>query len=494
MSKHKLNIVHFAAECAPYAKSGGLGEVVAALPKAQAQKGHKITVILPLHSSVKKLQLPLKCLIQKQIAVKGRKYTCCLKQLANGQGVTTLFLGNEKLFGNRSRLYSYPDDGLRFLVFNLASLQLINELAQLPAGGLGKIDVIHCHDWHAALVPQLLALDQTCLNLRKTATVFTIHNLAYQGPSDWWRTPSPKQDSGAGNPAKAKYLNYLNFTRRGIMQADIINTVSERYAAEILTPEFGQGLDNLLRSKQTHVFGIINGVDYAVHNPKFDPNVYAPFDTQSFKRKQENKLKLQKEMRLEVSPDMPLIGMVNRLTEQKGFELMMSIIPQLIKLQLQLAVVGSGDREYINFFSAFARKHPKKVAVSSPFTENMASKVFAGSDMYLMPSRFEPCGISQLISLRYGSLPIVHKTGGLHDTISNYEPATGRGNGFVFSAYSKEDLLIALVRALETYQYKNIWQTLAVRGMEQSFSWDLPADKYIKLYRMAVRHRAERIP
>lgn len=488
-----LTVVHIASECAPYVKSGGLGDVVSALPKALSKLGHRVSIIIPYYGLLKKQNLNTSVVAADLSITIGRKqYSATVKKLTTDNGVPVFFIDNKTLFSKLPGLYGYPNDGLRFLFFNVAALTFLDRQVQNkldPLFGRG-VDVLHCHDWHSALIPQMLTFNHHFVNLKTAATVFTIHNLAFQGPSDWWTVPPRFQDSGRCDPCKVGVKpKFLNFTKRGIMYADAINTVSERYALEILTPEFGQGLDRLLRSKRNKVFGIINGIDYAVFNPKFDPHIYIQYDADSIFNKKENKIKLQQTVGLQPGADLPLIGMVNRLTEQKGFELMMQVMPFLLKLPMQLIVAGTGDKGYTNFFRAIAQKYPKKVATSCPFTEEMASKIYAASDIYLMPSRFEPCGISQLISLRYGSVPIVHETGGLHDTITNFNPRTRQGNGFIFSSYTKEDFLIAIVRALETYQYPEVWNQLATCGMEESFSWELPAKKYLQLYRLAIKKK-----
>ncbi len=481
-----LTVVHIASECAPYAKSGGLGDVVNALPKALAKLGHRVAVIMPDYGYADEGG---EVAGQFEVILGGKNYPARVRGITTEDGVPLFFIGNRELFGKQPNLYGYDDDGLRFLFFNAAALQFLdNEIGTGEGYFAGGVDVLHCHDWHTGIIPQLLALNHHFEHLQSAATLFTIHNLAFQGPRDWWTVPKKRLDTGRNDPRKpGADWRYLNFARRGIMNADAVSTVSERYAMEILTPQFGQGLHRLLRSKRENVFGIINGVDYAVFNPQFDPHVAVPFDATTMDKKMENKLLLQRETGLEVSAEIPLLGMANRLTEQKGFRLLMQIMPHLLKLPVQLIMVGNGDREYLQYFKGMARRYPERIAVCNPFTEEMASKVYAGSDMYLMPSRFEPCGISQLISLRYGSVPIVHETGGLHDTITNFNPRTGRGNGFVFSSYTKEDFLVAIVRALETYQYPEVWKTLAAHGMRESFSWDLPAKKYTQLYQFITK-------
>lgn len=478
-----LNIVHVAAECAPYAKSGGLGDVVQQLPRALVQDGHHVSVFIPCHGSVKRQDFPCEIVIDGlTVDVRGEAYPVTLKKITTqDHGAPDVYLVcNEELFGKRSRLYGFEDDGLRFLFFDVAVLACIRELVSRSIGGFTQPDILHCHDWHAGLIPQLVR--------RSIPTLFTIHNLAFQGPPSWGDVPKGQHlDDGHSDPLAGKVKpQHLNFVRRGIMHADAVNTVSERYAAEIMTREFGAGLDRLLRANRAKVHGIINGIDYSVFNPKFDSHVYVNYDTDSLDLKAENKALLQREVGLDVNSELPIIGMVNRLTEQKGFELIVQAFPTLIELPVQLVVVGNGDRGYINFFRRAARKYPKKVGVYSPYTDEMASKVYAGSDMYLMPSRFEPCGLSQLISLRYGSVPIVHSTGGLHDTVTDFSYRDDTGNGFAFSEYAAADLLVAIARALEVYQNGVAWHRLVVRGMDQTFSWELPARKYVELYRRVL--------
>jgi len=245
----------------------------------------------------------------------------------------------------------------------------------------------------------------------------------------------------------------------------------------------------IVGSNNRDLYGIINGIDYTIYNPAYDKKIKYPYDWNSLRRKKKNKLLLQKKVGLEENPDTPLIGLVNRLTEQKGFNLIMENIDILMRLPLQMVIVGSGYREYVLFFRKMARKYPKKIGIYTPFTEEMASKVYAGSDMFLMPSRFEPCGLSQLISLRYGSIPIVHETGGLSDTITNFSPKTRKGNGFVFRQFNGADFLVALTRALENYKYSQTWEHLTWRAMQQTYSWVLPAKKYVRLFSIAIKNK-----
>jgi starch synthase len=486
-----LNIAHISSECAPYAKTGGLGDVVQQLPNALAKMGHNVCTIIPLYGFLKR-SLKKKVIFKNvPIQLRGKQYKASLVQTLVKNGNPIFFIDNEELFGRSNQIYTSENDGMRFLFFDVAALTFLNMLAEKRITPFtdGVIDIVHCHDWHAGLIPEMLENSKDFPYLVNTATSYTIHNLAYQGQTSWKRTPAKQVDHCISNPFHNKVQpRFLSFMKRGIMYADTVNTVSERYAQEILTKKYGQGLDPLLRAHKANVYGIINGVDYTVWNPQFDKSVYTKFSTETFSKKVQNKLMLQKELGLEVCVDIPMIGMSNRLSEQKGFGLLEYKIQQLLTLQMQLVIVGSGDKLYLKQFKAFAKKYPRCIAISSPFTETMASKVYAASDMYLMPSRFEPCGISQLISLRYGGVPIVHSTGGLHDTITDYDFRNDTGNGFTFPDFDASELLMTISRAIEAYQNSKAWKKLAIRGMRQSFSWDLPAKKYVELYEIAIEH------
>jgi starch synthase len=289
--------------------------------------------------------------------------------------------------------------------------------------------------------------------------------------------------------AKKKGIENLNFMRRGIVWADMVNTVSEHYAQEVIQPRLGQDLDRLLlaRMKEKTFFGIVNGIDYLAYNPMTDPGLVSQYGVENLENKVRNKLSLQKEYRLKVGADIPLLGMVTRITEQKGFDLLMEIIEPLLRLNLELILVGDGDKRYKNFFAKLADKYPRKLAAHMHFKRENVTRIYAATDMFLMPSRFEPCGLGQLISLRYGSVPIVHSTGGLSDTIQNYNPRSGKGNGFTFSSYDSLLFLMAIVRALETYRYPEVWRRIAQNGMRASYSWSVPAKKYRLLYGKTLR-------
>jgi len=486
---NNLFIVSASTEVSPYSKSGGLGDVAAALPKHIAKPGRRVAIVTPFWGFMKSQNIPTEETgFEAAVRVNHDTFQLKYKVTHPRENLDVYFVCNEDLFGRiQVNMYAHENDAVRFYVFSRAVVELVKQFNEAP-------DIIHCHDWHTGLIPNILKTDEAGnAFLKHTATVFTIHNLPFQMQGDWWTVPKNEIDDGNGPvPTAAAKLRWTNFTRRGIVYADVINTVSVRYAQEILTPEYGQGLDRLLKKRHKDVYGIINGIDYQVYNPQFDQHLWHSYDWNSLDRKHRNKRELQKMVGLEERGDIPVIGLVHRLTEQKGFDLIKNILPVLMRLPLQMVLVGTGSRDYLNVFKKAMRTYPGRIAILSPFTEELGSRVYAGSDMFLMPSRYEPCGMSQLISLRYGSIPIVHETGGLSDTIEDFDPRTGQGTGFVFSRYASDDLLVAIARALETYKYPQVWEHLTWQAMQESYSWDTPAEKYMELYRQAIRSHKRR--
>ncbi|MFN3301449.1 MAG: glycogen synthase [Patescibacteria group bacterium] len=485
----KLRIISLSAEMSPFAKTGGLGDVALHLPKELIRKGQEVFSFLPFYGfiSPSSFENKIEKILEEKIEIDGESFlssvyrTEITKRLP--KPLVIFLISEPSFFGKREKLYGYQNDGQVFYFFCFTSLFFIEKLNLNPS-------VIHCHDWHTALIPFLIK-NKFFFKDKKVPTLLTIHNMAYQGPHGLNNrfVPPEKRDNGR-NPLpkineKEKW-NLINFLKRGILFADIINTVSERYREEILTPEFGEGLEKYCQIRKNDLYGIINGIDYSVHNPKFDKNIYFNYDWQSLEKKEKNKLALQKEVGLEENLKIPLIGLAHRLTEQKGFDLIIKILPTLLKMDLQIIMVGSGKKEYEKYFARNAERYPKKLAYITPFSEVWESKIDAGSDLFLLPSRFEPCGISQLKSLRYGSIPIVRKVGGLADTIKDWDPQKEEGNGFVFSDWHENDLLVAIARAIEAFKYKEKWKKLVKKAMRQVFSWDLPANKYIELYKKAI--------
>ena len=487
MSK-KLKIVSIAAEVAPFSKTGGLADVAKSLPKALKRLGHEVMVITPLYGQVidpkkhdlklahENVEIHLNSLDKVQVSF-WRGYLM--------KNLPIYFIENKKYFSAKKNLYGSARENARFLVFDVAALKLISLLKY-------EADIIHCHDWHAGLIPYYLKTDfKDSKTLRKAKTIFTIHNLAFQFGHDWWAVPAEKKDYGKSKVPKISDpdIENINFAKRGIMNADIINTVSEQYREEIITTKFGQDLQQILRNRENRLFGIVNGIDFATYNPQNDPGLFNNYDSNKISGKKLNKEHLQKYFKLKVAPELPIIALTSRVTFQKGFELILQILEPLLHLDLELIFMGDGDKKYINEIKKFAKRYPKKIAWL-PFNENQKreTSLYAGSDIFLLPSHHEPCGINQLIAMRYGCIPVVRRIGGLEDTVANYNPRTNRGNGFSFSAFNSYSLFATIVRALENYRHKTAWHELIVRAMKESNSWEIPAKKYIALYRKALKH------
>ncbi|MBU2575731.1 glycogen synthase [Patescibacteria group bacterium] len=478
----KLTIVTISAETAPFSKAGGLGDVARSLPKALKRNGHKVIVITPLHGVVdikkhglKKLGNDIKIEMDETKTLEFDYWRGYLMH-----GLPVYFIDRKEYFSGLKTIYKAKNTNERFFFFNLAALKLIELLGIKP-------DIIHCNDWHTGLIPHFAKKRfKNSENLKNAALVYTIHNLAFQrGHSE-----VKKDDDGYSRLSRftsEKGIKKINFAKRAIINSDIINTVSEQYAKEIMTPKFGQDLNRILKNRADRVFGIVNGIDYGVFNPKKDPDIKQNYDHRSLDKKQVNKLDLQKKFNLPQDKNIPILGMVTRITEQKGFDLLMKIADDLLKQNIQLVIAGSGQKEYENFFKKLEKKYPKKVGAHLEFSTKKAAQIYAGSDIFLMPSRFEPCGLGQLISLRYGSVPVVHAVGGLADTVTDYNPKTSEGNGFVFKEYEPQQFLIAAIRAIETYQHADAWKKLVKLGMKQSHSWEIPAEKYGILFRKAIK-------
>lgn len=490
-----LKILFVTTDVAPFSKAGGLGDVSRSLPKAISRMGHDVRIMMPRHGVIDEKSHAIE-LIKDNLKVKikdGVEIDFRIKRGNLTEKLPVYFIDKHKYFGSRSKIYGYEDDNQRFMFFSFAVLKAVASMEDWTP------DVIHCNDWHTGLIPYLLRAGfNRTEKFKKVKTLFTIHNLTFQMGKDWWKIEKDQQDDGISEipDFKDKHkIDRINFMKRAILSADIVNTVSEQYAKEVTQEKFGQGLHDILEMKesQKEFFGIMNGIDYKEYNPKTDLKLAENYDENSFcEKKYLNKRKLQKDFGLEENDNIPVIAMASRITEQKGFDLILEIIDVLLKLNMQLMIVGSADPKYKKAFKKLTRKNPKKVAAHLEFEKENITRIYAGSDMFLMPSRFEPCGLGQMISLRYGSIPIVRETGGLSDTITNFDPEIGIGNGFVFKTYNPKALLVAVVRALENYKFRKSWQELVKRGMKESFSWDVPAQKYIILYNKALIRKENR--
>jgi len=480
-----LRILFLSAEVVPFAKTGGLADVAGSLPKAIRAEGHDIRVAMPRYSRIDRRKFGLEEVIHSfRVPMNNQTERARILRGTIGTDTPVYMVDNAKYY-DRDGIYMYPDDAERFIFFCRAALEMLKqpELNWRP-------DILHCNDWHTAIIPNwmktIYAEDPF---FTETATVYTIHNLAYQGIFGYRILEIAGIDEYGFlyHSEMADLAEVVDLMARGIYFADVINTVSETYAQEILTPEFGEKLDPLLRDRRDRLFGILNGIDTELFDPATDQYIHTNYDISSLNKRVENKLALQRESNLTEDRNTPLIGIISRLTDQKGFDLISEIIePALQHLQFQFVLLGTGEQQYHDIFSDLARRHPDRVAVFLTFNAPLAQRIYAGSDMYLMPSRFEPCGLGQLIAMRYGSVPIVRATGGLADTVIDFDPVTGEGNGFTFKAYDSMALYTALVRALETYRHRDVWRKLMVRGMSADFSWKASAKKYIDLYYRAL--------
>ena len=487
----KLKILVVAAEAAPFAKVGHVAEVTGSLPMALKNLGHDVRLVMPRYGRIDPIRFDLKPIAAAQnitIAVNRTHETVYISEGQIGEGsnaVQVYFVNNEKYF-NREGIYSYPDDDERFILFCRSVLEMLPLLGWQP-------DVIHCHDWHTAIIPNWL---KTTYNdqpfYQKIASVYTIHNLAYQGIFGYrvleiagiegYSFVYPQTD------ATAQVVNLMSL---GIQSADVISTVSPTYAKQILTPQYGEHLDKLLNERKDRLFGILNGIDTNYFNPAEDRFLAANFDASHLDKRLENKLDLQRQVRLPLNPDVPVIAMVSRLATQKGFDLIAQIIELLMQLDLQFVLMGAGDHFYQDLFQQVAAKYPDKMAYLMTYNTPVAQKIYGGSDIFLMPSRSEPCGLGQMIAMRYGSIPVVRRTGGLADTVEDFNPRTDHGNGFTFTEYDSMLLYGAVVRALETYKYQQVWQDLMQRDMQADYSWQASATQYVELYKQAMHFHHE---
>jgi starch synthase len=471
-----MRILFVAAEVAPFAKVGGLADVAGALPKELAALGHDVRVIMPRHKSIDGDRYGLRPAIDAPVRVLGSDEPAHI-EVAEAGPVPVYFVGSERYFA-RDNVYAYEDDIERFLYFCRATLDATDTLGWAP-------HVVHVNDWHTAVIPHWMRHGyEIPAPVRSAASMITIHNLAYRGELDPGRYPSEWIRPNAFEPRADGSYDLL---AQGIASANLVTTVSERYAHEITLPEHGEGLDDLLRRRSNELRGIINGIDYEVFDPANDPAIAEPYSAGNLAGKAACKAALQREVGFDVGPRTPLIGIVGRLADQKGFDLVAEILePLLTEVDVQLVMLGTGDARYHDLFRELAAHNRRQLSVDLKFDAALAQRIYAGSDMFLMPSRFEPCGLGQLISLRYGTVPVVRMTGGLADTVADYQPATRRGTGFVFRDYQPVALTLALGRALETYRDADRWRGIQIQGMQQDVSWKSSARKYVEVYQRAA--------
>ncbi|WJW66737.1 glycogen synthase [Candidatus Chlorohelix allophototropha] len=480
-----MKILIVAAEATPFAKVGHVAEVIGSLPSALAKLGHDVRLVIPRYGRISPNKFDLKPVInQLNIPLKNER-TEPVSVLASSlkEEVPVYLIDSDRYF-NREGIYGYPDDDERFILFCRAVLEMLPQLNWQP-------DVIHCHEWHTALIPYWLKTQHaTTPFYRNIASVYTIHNLAYQGIFGYrvLEIAGIADYNFIYNNAQ-EHSELVSLMSLGIRHADIISTVSPSYAKEILSPQFGENMNGLLNERSDRLCGILNGIDTNHFNPATDRYLAATFDVKTLKKRGANKLDLQREIGLPQNPDIPLIGMITRLASQKGLDLLEQIINPLMQLNIQFVLMGTGDQMYHEFFSQIAQRYPDKMALRLTFNAILAQKIYGGSDIFLMPSRFEPCGLGQLIAMRYGSIPVVRKTGGLADTVQDFDPATGEGNGFSFVEYDQWMLFATIVRALETYKNREVWHKLMERDMQRDYSWDSSAVEYVKTFQRAIKLR-----
>jgi len=475
-----MKILFVTSECAPYSKSGGLADVAFSLPPALVEAGHQVEIFTPLYKCVKdRFAEELTKVKDVVVELGGIKYGCGLHR-ATLHGVPVWFLEYNSLF-DRDRLYGYDDDKFRFALFSKASIDLLNDYDFVP-------EIIHCNDWESALSVIYLKNEQAWnTDLQNIKTVFTIHNIAYQGQfgaedlQTTFALPGGWYDGGLGYEYQGRHD--VNLMKGAMLVADAVSTVSPTYAKELHYPQFGKGLEGVVDIVDAKTYGILNGIDMDHYDPMLDKRIPASFSLEDTSGKAICKKSIQEKFGLEQEERWPLLCSVARLVEQKGIELIKQILPQLMNMGVQLIVFGQGEQRYIDYFNWAMQQWPGQIGFSSDYSEQVAAEVFAGSDMYLMPSQFEPCGLSQMMAMRYGTVPIVHETGGLKDSVRPYSDFDGIGDGFSFSNYTGKDLLIAIEEAVKLYfGDEEMFHILQRRCMAKDFSWQKSAGLYTRMY------------
>lgn len=454
----KLKVLMASSEVVPFAKTGGLADVAGSLPIALEEAGVDIRVIMPKYSSVK---------------VKG-------SEAVIGKSVKVYFVENEEYFG-RKELYGdkfgdYSDNLDRFAFFCREVLERCKRENYKP-------DIIHCNDWQTALIPVYLnTVYKYDPFFSGTRVLFTIHNMAYQGIFARDEFPKIGLDWALFTIQYFEFYGKVNLMKAGLVYSDAISTVSPTYAKEILTDEFGCGLEGVLKTRESVLSGILNGIDNDVWNPATDKKIFKQYSTKTVMDKYVNKEKFQDELGLKMDSDIPMIGLISRLADQKGLDLLAKIIEDILNTKVQFVLLGTGDNKYHILFERMAKAHAKNASVNLKFDAVLAQKIYASSDIFLIPSRYEPCGLGQMISFRYGTIPVVRQTGGLKDSVTEFDPKTGGGNGFTFSEYKAQDFHSAIKRALDLYRNKTVWEKLITKVMKLDYSWRASAGEYLKLY------------
>ncbi len=476
-----LKVLFVVSEAVPYAKTGGLADVAGTLPYALKELGADVRVLMPYYGQIKQKDIRVVTLAED---LEGRLGEAPLPfdLLTPAEGDTPFYFVARDEFFERSQLYGTPkgdyfDNLERFSFFCSAVLPFCKELTFKP-------DIIHCHDWQASLVPVYLKYRWMFEPVfAATKSLLTIHNLAYQGLFPREKFPLLGLPWMAFSINGLEYYDKINLLKGGIVFADAVNTVSRGYSQEIQTPEYGYGLEGVLKHRREVLFGIVNGVNYEDWNPETDPLIAANFSPQDLKGKAKNKTALMEAYNLDKKlAKAPILGIISRLADQKGFDLVAEVLEELMAQKVMVVILGTGEEKYHELLTAEAQKYPGQLGVKIAFDNQLAHLIEAGADMFLMPSRYEPCGLNQMYSMQYGTVPVVRATGGLVDTVTPVDPAKGAGTGFVFTEYSAEAFLEALNKAIEAYQNKKLWKKIMQNGMAQDFSWSASARAYLKLY------------
>lgn len=483
MQERALRVLIVASEMAPFAKVGGLADVVGSLPKALAARGVDVRVAMPKYKKIQGAayvtDFPVECAGRVETAIVR---TISVKAGGQSDALFPVYLVDSYRYFFRDYIYSGDDDVERFVFFARAVLEMLPHLGWKP-------DIIHCNDWQTGVLPFMLKSKYSAQEYyRDIATLYTIHNLQYQGvfPKDVLGLMGAGPDNF--HPDDLEFFGGVSFMKAGLLYADKLNTVSRTYAREIQTPQYGERLEGVLRKRSQDLYGILNGIDYEEFNPAADARIARRYSLATFGDKIQNKRALQVELGLPVT-DAPVIGLVSRLVDQKGLDLIGAAIDNLMERDMQLVVLGTGDPYYHKLFTDVGSRYKDKAGIRIGFDTNLAQRIYAGVDMFLMPSRFEPCGLGQIISLRYGTVPVVRRTGGLVDTIEDFDSTRGTGNGFSFTEYSPEELLGTIDRAISVYGDPRLWAQVVRNAMQSDFSWSRSSDEYLDLYRKAQKKR-----
>lgn len=475
-----MNILFVVSEATPFIKTGGLADVAGSLPGALAAAGADVRVILPLYGGISDhWRGQMTCLRRYFVNLAWRSLYCGLYELKQG-GVTYYFLDNEQYF-KRGELYGYYDDGERFGYFCRAVVETIPQLDWMP-------DIVHCNEWQTALVPIYLREEgQKIARGRPIKTVFTIHNIEYQGRfgrktlEDLFGLPARLYDDGT-----LEYFGDLSLLKGALLTADFVTTVSPTYAKELRDPFFALGMEGVIAACGHKMRGILNGIDTVLYDPAGDPSICCSYSPEKLAGKVKNKLALQRSLGLKPDQGTPIVACVSRLVPHKGFDLVAAALPALMEQDVQFVLLGRGDFSFEQTFLEAEKQYPTRLAARIMYSAGLSMNIYAGADLFLMPSRSEPCGLSQMIAMRYGAVPVVRETGGLYDTVAPYREDTGEGNGFTFQQYNAGDMLGALRRAVSCYRNKEVWETLMRRGMTADFSWAKSAAEYLTLYRQLL--------